>query len=80
MATTSTPPHRRLSRREWLLVCCGLLAWIAIGMGGVWLVRALTQPPSPCGAPVDAPTSQVKGATTSPRNAFQLLTGTGRCK
>ena len=83
MATTSThPPGRlsRLSRREWLIVACGLAAWVAIGMGGVWLVRELTHTPESCGAPVDAPTSQTKGATTSPRNAFQLLTGTGRCK
>ena len=70
---------RRLSRREWLLVCCGLVAWIVIVTGGVWLVRQLTQPPPSCGAPVDAPTSQAKGATTSPRNAFHLLTGTGKC-
>ena len=71
---------RRLTRREWALVCCGLVAWVVIGTGGVWLVRQMTQPPQSCGAPVDAPTSPAKGATTSPRNAFQLLTGTGKCR
>ena len=71
---------RRFSRREWVLVGCGLVAWVAIGTGGVWLVRELTHTPESCGAPVDAPTSQGKTAPTSPRNALQLLTGTGRCK
>jgi hypothetical protein len=71
---------RRLSRREWLLVCGGLVAWVAIGEGGVWLVRELTRTPESCGAPADVPTAQVRNATASPRNAFQLLTGTGKCK
>ena len=70
----------RLSRREWALVSLGLVAWIAIAAGGVWLVHQMTRAPESCGAPADAPTSQAKGALTSPRNAFQLLTGTGRCK
>jgi hypothetical protein len=76
----ATPPRlARLSRKEWVFVSLGLVAWVAIGSGGVWLVRALTRTPESCGAPADVPTSPTKGAPTSPRNAFQLLTGTGKC-
>jgi hypothetical protein len=63
-----------------MLVSLGLLAWVGIGVGGVWLMRQMMHTPESCGTPAEVPTSQVKGATTSPRNAFQLLTGTGRCK
>lgn len=72
-------PPGRLSRREWALVCLGLVAWIAIAAGGAWLVRQWMRPAASCGAPAETPTGPAKGAPTSPRNAFQLLTGTGRC-
>jgi hypothetical protein len=70
----------RLSRKEWALVGAGLLAWILLACGGVWLARQLTRPPERCAGVAEAPTRQVSGATsTGPRNAVQLLTGTGRC-
>ncbi len=68
-----------LSRREWVLVVAGLGAWILLAWGGVWLVRQLTRSPESCASTSEAPTRQVKGAPTSPRNAVQLLTRTGRC-
>ena len=68
-----------LSRREWTLVVAGLFAWIVLAWGGVWLVRQLTRSPANCVAAGEAPTRQVKGTATGPRNAVQLLAGTGRC-
>jgi len=72
---------RRLSRREWALVGCGVVAWIAIGAGGVWFVHLFTRPPGGCASATagDAPTHQAKAAAPSPGNAFQALTGQGRC-
>lgn len=68
-----------LSRREWVLVATGLLAWILLAWGGVWLVHQLTRSPENCAGTSEAPTRQVKGTPTGPRNAVQLLTRTGRC-
>lgn len=69
-----------LSRREWALVAAGLITWILLAWGGVWLVRQLTRSPENCVGATEAPTRQVKGTATGPRNAVQLLTGTGRCQ
>ena len=68
-----------LSRREWALVVAGLLTWILLAWGGVWLVRQLTRSPENCVGASEAPTRQVKDTPGGPRNAVQLLTGTGRC-
>jgi hypothetical protein len=68
-----------LSRREWALVVAGTLTWILLAWGGVWLAHQLTRKPEGCASAADAPTRQVKGSATGPRNAVQLLTGTGRC-
>ena len=70
---------RALSRRDWALVVAGVAAWGLLAWGGVWLVRQLTHKPEGCASVADAPTHQVKVAGTGPRNAVQLLTGTGRC-
>ena len=79
MNTAARSPGR-LSRKEWALVAAGLLAWILLACGGMWLVRQLTRPPERCASVAEAPTRQVKGTTpTGPRNPVQLLTGTGRC-
>jgi hypothetical protein len=80
--TTRREPTGRpgsLSRREWALVAVGVLAWVLLAWGSLWLVRQLSRPPEGCVAAADAPTRQVKGAPTNPRNAVQLLAGTGRC-
>ncbi len=72
----------RLARpgaREWWLVALGLVAWIAIGLGGVWLYRQMTRPPASCGTPLEARSASSKTTSAGPRNALQLLTGTGRC-
>ena len=79
MDAPATEP-RRLSRKEWALVALGLAAWLAIVAGGVWFVRQMTRPQQACGGPAEARTRQVQGAAAAPRNALQVLTGTGRCK
>jgi hypothetical protein len=45
-------------------------------------VHQLTRKPDSCGTSLaDAPTHLAKGPTSDgPRNALQLLAGTGRCK
>ena len=69
-----------LSRREWALVALGLAAWIAIGASGLWFVRQVTRPQGACAGATEEPTRQAKGTATGPRNAFQVITGQGRCK
>jgi hypothetical protein len=71
--------RRPLSRREWILLSIGLLAWLALGAGGVWFVHQVTRAPGSCGAPVDAPTHRAEGTPATPRDAFQAITGQGRC-
>jgi len=71
-------PIARFTRKEWTLVALGLCAWLAIGAGGVWFVHQLTRPKAACGTPIEARGTQ-QGATASPRNALQLLAGTGKC-
>ena len=70
----------RLSRKEWALVALGVLAWIAIGIAGTWFVHQVTRPRGDCGTPSDAPTHPVKTAAAGPNNAFQAITGQGRCQ
>jgi hypothetical protein len=71
----------RLSRKEWALIALGLGVWIALAAGGVWFVHQLTRQREACGNAAEAPTRQMKGATTAaPATAFTILTGTGRCK
>jgi hypothetical protein len=77
--TTSPPRVSRLARRDWALIALGSAAWIAIGSGGAWLVRQGTRPQPPCASAAEAPTRQARGAATSPRNAFEAITGQGRC-
>ena len=69
----------RLARREWALVALGLVTWILLAWGSVWLVRQLTRRPENCTSATEVPTRQVKDTSNGPRNAVQLLTGTGRC-
>lgn len=71
------PP--RLARREWALLALGLAAWVALAFGGVWFVHQLTRPQASCGGTPEARTAPPRGPSASPRNALQLLTGTGRC-
>ncbi len=71
-------PIARFTRKEWTLVALGLCAWLAIGAGGVWIVHQLTRPKGACGTPIESRGTQ-QGATASPRNALQLLAGTGKC-
>ncbi len=72
-------PLAALTRREWTLVAAGVLAWILLAWGGVWLFHQLTRKPDSCASAAEASTHQVKPASGGPRNAVQLLTGTGRC-
>ena len=34
----------RLGRKEWALVALGVSVWVALGIGGVWLVHQFTRP------------------------------------
>ena len=70
----------RLTRKEWALVALGLGVWVALAIGGVWLVHQLIRPKGSCGGQIEARTAMPKGQPPSPRNALQLLTGTGRCQ
>lgn len=70
----------RLSRQEWALVVLGLGVWIALAIGGAWLVHQFTRARTTCGSQVEARTAQPQGQAAGPRNALQLLTGTGRCQ
>ena len=73
---------RRLSPREWALVALGVLAWVAIGLGGAWFVHQLTLEKQACAAAAadDAPTHQVKSSKKGPNNAFQAITGQRTCQ
>ena len=76
----ATPSRRRpLSRKETALVALGLGAWVAIGLGGAWLYHQFTRPPADCGTAIEAKSAPTHATPGGPRNAFQLLTGTGRC-
>jgi hypothetical protein len=67
-----------LSRREWALVALGVAAWIGIGLGGAWFVHQVTRSRDACGGTIEARSTSPK-SSPAPRNALQLLTGTGRC-
>ena len=81
---SSTParssPLARLSRWEWTLIVLGLGVWVALAIGGAWLVHQFTRSKSSCGGQIEARTAQPRGQATGPRNSLQLLTGTGRCQ
>jgi hypothetical protein len=84
-AGTSSPRARssrlaRLSRREWTLIVLGLGVWVALAIGGLWLVHQFTRSKSSCGGQIEARTSQPRSQVQGPRNALQLLTRTGRCQ
>ena len=70
----------RLSRQEWTLVALGLAVWVALAIGGVWLVHQFTRARAACGGQVEARTLQPRTPAAGPRNSLQLLTGTGRCQ
>ncbi len=76
----ATPIRRSLSRKDAALVALGVVAWMAIGLGGAWLYRQLTRAPGDCGTAVDGKTMSAKATPGGPRNGLQLLTGTGRCR
>lgn len=70
-----------LSRREWTLVAFGVLAWVAIIAGGVWFVHQMTRSKAACGTQLEARSTQQRSTPgAGPRNALQLLTGTGKCQ
>ncbi len=82
MSTTSasTPRPARLTRQQWTLVVLGVGVWVGLAIGGVWFVRQMTRSTQSCGDQIEARTAMPKGQSAGPRNALQLLTGTGRCK
>ena len=82
MNTTSPRASRlaRLTRREWTLVVLGVGVWLGLASAGVWFVHQLTRSTQSCGGQIEARTAMPPGQSTGPRNALQLLTGTGRCK
>ena len=71
----------RLTRQQWLLVALGLGVWVALGFGGMWFVHQMTRSKENCGTAIEGRSlAPPKAGGTGPRNALQLLTGTGRCK
>ena len=58
----------------------GLGVWVALAIGGAWLVHQFTRARTTCGGQVEARTAQPPRQAAGPRNALQLLTGTGRCQ
>ena len=71
----------RLTPREWTLVALGLAAWIAIIAAGVWFVHQMTRSQAACGTQLEARSLQPRSTPAAgPRNALQLLTGTGKCR
>lgn len=72
------PP--RLARKEWALVALGLAVWVALALGAVWFVHRLIRPRASCGSQVEARSVLPDGQSGTPRNALQLLAGTGRCR
>ncbi len=63
-----------------MLIALGLGVWVALAFGGVWFVHQMTRSKESCGGQIEARTAMPKGQTAGPRNALQLLTGTGRCQ
>ena len=71
----------RLTPREWTLVVFGLATWVGIIAGGVWFVHQMTRSKASCGTQLEARSTQPRTTPgTGPRNALQLLTGTGKCE
>jgi hypothetical protein len=71
----------RLSPREWALVTLGAATWVAIIAGGVWFVHQMTRSQAACGATLEARSLQPRSTPAQgPRNALQLVTGTGKCQ
>lgn len=63
------------------MLALGLGVWVALACGGLWLVHQFTRAKAPCGGQVEARTSPHDAQVAAgPRNALQLLTGTGRCQ
>ncbi len=70
-----------LTRQEWMLIVLGLGVWVALAIGGAWLVHQFTRSKASCGGgQIEARTTQAKAPVAGPRNSLQLLTGTGRCQ
>jgi len=77
--SAATSP-RRLSAQEWTLLALGLATWVALAIGGLWLVHQFTRPTAACGHPLEARSVPPRITAPGPRNSLQLLTGTGRCR
>ena len=82
MPSTPAPSSRlaRLTRQEWTLIVLGLGVWVALAIGGAWFVHQFARSRSSCGGQIEARTAQPGPQVGGPRNALQLLTGTGRCQ
>jgi hypothetical protein len=80
MSTDVAARRAGLSRKEWTLVAFGVATWVGLIAGGVWFVRQMTRSTAACGTQLEA--RSLKPATppgAGPRNALQLLSGTGKC-
>ena len=76
-ADTTADIHRTIA---WIYGALGVGVWVALAFGGVWFVHQMTRSKESCGGQIEARTAMPKGQTAGPRNALQLLTGTGRCQ
>jgi len=70
----------RLTVREWTLVVLGVALWVALIAGAFWFVHQMTRSQAACGTTLEARSLKPQSVPAAgPRNALQLLTGTGKC-
>jgi len=80
MSTDAGARVAGLSRKEWTLIAFGAASWVGLIASGVWFVHQMTRSTAACGTPLEA--RSLKPRTPpgdGPRNALQLLSGTGKC-
>jgi len=80
MSTDAAVRLSGLTRKDWALIALGVATWAGLIAGAVWFVHQMTRSTAACGMQLEA--RSLKPATApgaGPRNALQLLSGTGKC-
>jgi hypothetical protein len=80
MSTDAAARLAGLSRKEWTLIALGAATWVGLIAGGVWFVHQMTRSTAACGTRLEARSLKPRATPgDGPRNALQLLSGTGKC-